>query len=48
MKLAKIVLAPFVLLLLLSSCTQKPREVVRTDVPQYTIEQFYKNKSITG
>ena len=43
-------LAGMVLLsaLILFSCSPTPKDAARTDVPQYTIEQFYKNKQISG
>jgi dipeptidyl aminopeptidase/acylaminoacyl peptidase len=33
---------------LLVSCSKQSSETARTDVPQYSIEQFYKNKLISG
>lgn len=33
---------------ILPSCHPKPEDPIRTNVPQYTIEQFYKNKQISG
>ncbi|MBI1805571.1 MAG: alpha/beta fold hydrolase [Ignavibacteria bacterium] len=36
------------LLLFVSSCAQKHEEAVQKNVPQYSIDQFYKNKRISG
>lgn len=35
-------------IVLLASCSKQASETARTDVPKYTIEQFYKNKQISG
>ncbi len=37
-----------ILAIFISSCNQKTPEVQQKQVPQYTIEQFYKNKRISG
>ena len=37
-----------ILCVMLPSCNPKRQEPARSNVPQYTIEQFYKNKQISG
>ena len=37
-----------ILCVMLPSCNPKQQEPARSNVPQYTIEQFYKNKQISG
>ena len=43
-----IIVAALLSVVLLSSCARKPQESPGREVSQYTIDQFYKNKQISG